>query len=207
MLPPSSFSNPQVLVCKQGLQGIHQLLPLYPARLPSSPQSSFSAAPEHPWAPPAPWKVRALSEFHHTQMQSPYLGLGADTSPLPGREPGQGRPEGPCGLCRGAGALPCPTFGMHTHVPRVRAAGPGDTDPRWHPATCPQPGPAQLSSSWRQSQSQLNPVRPHSAQYVAAGGAQLEPPHTQTSRHLQPSPVMCFVNSFSLDEERATGKR
>lgn len=104
LLPPGSFSNPQMLVCKQGLQGIHQLLPLYPAHLPSSPQSSFSAAPEHPWAPPVPWKVRALSEFHHMQMQSPYLGLGADTSPLPGREPGQGRPRGALRAVPGSGS-------------------------------------------------------------------------------------------------------
>lgn len=40
---------------------------------------------------------------------------------------------------------------------------------------------------------------PTVSQHVAAGGAQLEPPHTWMRTHLQPSPVMCFVNSFSLE--------
>lgn len=65
---------------------------------------------------------------------------------------------------------------------------------------------AQLSLLQHHSQSQFNSARPQSIPARAAGGAQLPSPHAQTHTHLQISPVICLVNSFSLEGHRVAAK-
>lgn len=94
----------------------------------------------------------------------------------------------------------------HTHEGSV---SPGAQIPAgtW-PPRCqhPQSGPAQLSLLQCHSQSQFNAARPQSIPARAAGGAQLQSPHAQTHTHLQISPVICLVNSFSLEGQRVAAK-
>lgn len=140
LLPPGSFSNPQVLVCSRGCA---KCLP--PPHLP------LLKPPKQLWPPlQQPQPILGLPPHHgrseHSASfitrecsQSPYLGLCADTSPLPGREPGQGRPRGaPWARLGKKSSSPAsredPAFGMDTHV---GSGSPGSPDPRWHPATCP----------------------------------------------------------------------
>lgn len=82
-------------------------------------------------------------------------------------------------------------------------------DPCWHMApSCqhPQSGLAQLSLLQCHSQSQFKPARPQSIPAQAAGGKQLQPPHARMHTHLQISPVICLVNSFSLEGQRVAAK-
>lgn len=74
------------------------------------------------------------------------------------------------------------------------------------PCQHPQSGLAQLSLLQCHSQSQFKPARPQSIPAQAAGGAQLQSPHTQMHTHLQISPVICLVNSFSLEGQRVAAK-
>lgn len=94
----------------------------------------------------------------------------------------------------------------HTHEGSV---SPGAQIPAgtW-PPRCqhPQSGPAQLSLLQCHSQSQFNAARPQSIPARAAGGAQLQSPHAPTHTHLQISPVICLVNSFSLEGQRVAAK-
>lgn len=74
------------------------------------------------------------------------------------------------------------------------------------PCQHPQSGLAQLSLLQCHSQSQFKPARPQSIPAQAAVGAQLQSPHARMHRHLQISPVICLVNSFSLEGQRMAAK-
>lgn len=105
----AAFLTPKCLCVIEGSRECAKCLPP-PRLLHSSPQTalaSCSAAPAHPGLPPRQGRSEHSASFITRECsQSPYLGLRADTSPLPGREPGQGRPEGPHELAWGAEALP-----------------------------------------------------------------------------------------------------
>lgn len=144
--------------------------------------------------------------------------------PFQGGSRGRAGPEGPRGAGEGKrSSAPTnrehPAFGMDTQCATREGSGspgaqiPAGTRPRppcaGLSAGSPQPGPAQLGWLWRRSLSQLNPAGPPQCPSTwQRGGAELEPPHTWMRTHLQPSPLICFVNSFSLEgAERAAVKR
>lgn len=102
--PQAAFLTPKCLCANKGYREYTNCFPSTLHASPRAPKAAFQQPQSIPGLPPVPWKVRALSEFHHMQMQSPYLGLGADTSPLPGREPGQGRPRGALRAVPGSGS-------------------------------------------------------------------------------------------------------
>lgn len=112
LLPPGSSSNPQSVCVRTRAAGDVPSASLHPIRLRLSPQSGFglpfgSPSPS-PGSPPRHRRSEHSASFiTRKSSQSPYLGLCADTSPLPGREPGQGRPRGAPGGWRGEKEL-CP---------------------------------------------------------------------------------------------------
>lgn len=119
--------------------------PCVPARDPTAALTSIWQPQFNPGLP----RCRRRSE-HSTCLitrkssQSPYLRLRADTSPLPGKELGQGRPQGAPRAGKGRRELR-----MDTRVPWVRTGDPQD------PSSLPAPGHAWHSSA----QPLLNPAR------------------------------------------------
>lgn len=168
-------------------------MPLPPLISPRAALAS-SGQPQPKWGPPHHGRSEHSASFI-TQSQSPYLGC-ADTSPLPGREP-----RGPQAQLGRGSPGEHPRFGMDTHTHKKAACPqiPGGTEP----PPCQHP---QLCWLWCHSQPQFNPARPQSTPAGAAGGAQLQSPHARMNTHSQISPVICLVNSFSLQGQRVAVK-
>lgn len=168
-------------------------MPLPPLISPRAALAS-SGQPQPKWGPPHHGRSEHSASFI-TQSQSPYLGC-ADTSPLPGREP-----RGPQAQLGRGSPGEHPRFGMDTHTHKKAACPqtPGGTEP----PPCQHP---QLCWLWCHSQPQFNPARPQSTPAGAAGGAQLQSPHARMNTHSQISPVICLVNSFSLQGQRVAAK-
>lgn len=123
------------------------LTPPAPARAPRAALTSIWQPQFNPGLP----QCRRRSE-HSTclitrkRSQSPYLGLCADTSPLPGKELGQGQPQGAPRAGKGRRELR-----MDTRVPWLRTGGPQEPrsppapDHAWHSSAQPLLNPARGS--------------------------------------------------------------
>lgn len=134
LLPPGRFSNPQSACVRTRAPGDAPSTSVCPVCLCLSPQSGFGLPFGSP--SPSPGSPRTMEgqstrrvSSHANAVRVLISGSVLTHHPFQGGSRGRAGREGPRGLGWGEGALPLmsrehPAFGMDTHVPHVRAAGP-----------------------------------------------------------------------------------